>query len=416
MKRQKILLNIIAIILISIVFGEWFVLTNHQEMPNWIGLQYLKLGFFFRLITFISLPFLFYNQEESLIEKYYQKQKSLDVFTFKQKQWLIFTYIFLAIFTLFSFNLMLFSKSIFVYLFTILCLLSICFSFFRTNNPSKIETDKAIIFNQFSFNIKGKRNNSVHEKWLNIVNPFRGILGIASTGSGKTVSFVEPCIEQYAFKGYSGILFDFKFPTLSNIAHLHFGRKDVLSFQKGEFKFIKNPTNFYVINFTDIARSHRINPLNPKYIKNQIYAKEFAEAIINSLQKGQNHSDKFFTPSAITLLTAIIWFLKKHYPQYCTFPHVVNLIVGDSYEILINKLREDEECASLIRSIITAIDSKASNQLAGVIASLQMPFGTMNIPEFMYVLSGDDTTIDVNEKANPKVICMGTAPDIAAAL
>ena len=102
MKRQKILLNIIAIILISIVFGEWFVLTNHKEMPNWIVLQYLKLGFFFRLITFISLPFLFYNQEESLIEKYYQKQKSLDVFTFKQKQWLIFTYIFLAIFTLFS--------------------------------------------------------------------------------------------------------------------------------------------------------------------------------------------------------------------------------------------------------------------------------------------------------------------------
>jgi type IV secretory pathway TraG/TraD family ATPase VirD4 len=95
---------------------------------------------------------------------------------------------------------------------------------------------------------------------------------------------------------------------------------------------------------------------------------------------------------------------------------VVNLIVGDSYEILIKKLREDDECAGLIRSIITAIESKAGNQLAGVIASLQMPFGTMNIPEYMYVLSGDDTTIDVNEKENPKVICVGTAPDIAAAL
>ena len=65
-----------------------------------------------------------------------------------------------------------------------------------------------------------------------------------------------------------------------------------------EFELIENPTKFYVINFTDITRSHRINPLNPKYIKNQIYAKEFAEAIINSLQKGQNYNDKFFTPSA----------------------------------------------------------------------------------------------------------------------
>ena len=416
MKNQKLLLNIIAIILIFIVFGEWFVLTNFQEMPNWIILQYLKLGFYFRLITFISLPFLLYNNEESLIEKYYQKQKPLDIFTFRQKQWLIFTYIFLAIFTLFALNLMPVSRFIFLTLYIILCLLATCFSFFRTQNLSKIETDDAIIFNQYSINIQGKRNNTTKEKWLNIANPFRGILGIAANGAGKTVSFVEPCIEQYAFKGYSGIIFDFKFPTLSNIAHLHFGRNEVLNYQNGKAEFIKNPTNFYVINFTDISRSHRINPLNPAYIKNQIYAKEFAEAIINSLQKGQNHSDKFFTPSAITLLTAIIWFLKKYYPQHCTFPHVVNLIVGDSYEILINKLREDEECAGLIRSIITAMESKAANQLAGVIASLQMPFGTMNIPEYMYVLSGDDTTIDVNEKANPKVICIGTAPDIAAAL
>ena len=416
MKRQKLLLNIIAIILIFIVFGEWFVLTNYQEMPNWLILQYLKLGFYFRLITFISLPFLLYNNEESLIEKYYHKQKSLDIFTFRQKQWLVFTYIFVSILTLFSLNLMPISRFIFLTLYIILCLLALCFSFFRTHNISKIETDDAIIFNQYSINIQGKRNNATKEKWLNIANPFRGILGIAANGAGKTVSFVEPCIEQYAFKGYSGIIFDFKFPTLSNIAHLHFGRNEVLNYQNGKAEFIKNPTNFYVINFTDISRSHRINPLNPAYIKNQIYAKEFAEAIINSLQKGQNHSDKFFTPSAITLLTAIIWFLKKHYPQYCTFPHVVNLIVGDSYEILINKLREDEECAGLIRSIITAMESKAANQLAGVIASLQMPFGTMNIPEYMYVLSGDDTTIDVNEKANPKVICIGTAPDIAAAL
>ena len=416
MKRQKLLLNIIAITLILVVFGEWFVLTNYQEMPNWLILQYLKLGFYFRLITFISLPFLLYNNEESLIEKYYQKQKPLDIFTFRQKQWLIFTYIFIAIFTLFALDLMPISRFIFLTLYIILCLLALCFSFFRTHNISKIETDDAIIFNQYSINIQGKQNNSTKEKWLNIVNPFRGILGIAANGAGKTVSFVEPCIEQYAFKGYSGIIFDFKFPTLSNIAHLHFGRNEVLNYQNGKAEFIKNPTNFYVINFTDISRSHRINPLNPAYIKNQIYAKEFAEAIINSLQKGQNHSDKFFTPSAITLLTAIIWFLKKYYPQHCTFPHVVNLIVGDSYEILINKLREDEECAGLIRSIITAMESKAANQLAGVIASLQMPFGTMNIPEYMYVLSGDDTTIDVNEKANPKVICIGTAPDIAAAL
>jgi type IV secretory pathway TraG/TraD family ATPase VirD4 len=420
MKKYKTLFYMIAIALVTVVFGEWFVITNYQTMPNWVILQYLKFGFLFRFIAFISLPMLLYNKEESLINRFNIKEKSPDTFTFRQKQWLIFSYIFVAIFALFSINLLSVSPLISLSLYIILGVLGVSFSFFtekQANKKIQIKTDDKLIFNQYSINIKGKSNDDgSKEKWLNIVNTFRGILGIAANGAGKTVSFVEPCIEQYAFKGYAGILFDFKFPTLSNIAHLHFGRKEVLSWQGKDYEMIENPTQFYIINFTDITRSHRINPLNPKYIKNQIYAKEFAEAIINSLQKGQNYNDKFFTPSAITLLTAIIWFLKKHYPQYCTFPHVVNLIVGDSYEILIKKLREDDECAGLIRSILTAIESKAGNQLAGVIASLQMPFGTMNIPEYMYVLSGDDTTIDVNEKENPKVICVGTAPDIAAAL
>nr|WP_299419410.1 type IV secretory system conjugative DNA transfer family protein [uncultured Emticicia sp.] len=419
MKKHKTLFYLLAIALMAVVFGEWFTMTNFQTMPNQLIVYYLNYGFLFRIITFTALPVLLYNKEESLMNRFYKRDKSAETFTFRQKQWLIFSYIFVTIFALFSINLLSISPLISLSLYIILGVLGVCFSFFtekQANKKIQIKTDETLIFNQYSINIKGKNIDDSKEKWLNIVNPFRGILGIAANGAGKTVSFVEPCIEQYAFKGYAGILFDFKFPTLSNIAHLHFGRKEVLSWQGKEYELIENPTRFYVINFTDITRSHRINPLNPKYIKNQIYAKEFAEAIINSLQKGQNYNDKFFTPSAITLLTAIIWFLKKHYPQYCTFPHVVNLIVGDSYEILIKKLREDDECAGLIRSIITAIESKAGNQLAGVIASLQMPFGTMNIPEYMYVLSGDDTTIDVNEKENPKVICVGTAPDIAAAL
>ena len=419
MKKYKTLFYLLAAALMGLVFGEWFTMTSFETMHNKLIGHYLKYGFLFRIITFIALPILLYNKEESLINRFYKRDKSTDTFTFRQKQWLIFSYIFVSFFALFSINLMGISPLISLYLYIILIFLGLSFSFFTEKNANQkvqIQTDDTLIFNQYSINIKGKSHDGSKEKWLNIVNTFRGILGIAANGAGKTVSFVEPCIEQYAFKGYAGILFDFKFPTLSNIAHLHFGRKEVLSWQGKDFELIENPTKFYVINFTDITRSHRINPLNPKYIKNQIYAKEFAEAIINSLQKGQNYNDKFFTPSAITLLTAIIWFLKKHYPQYCTFPHVVNLIVGDSYEILIKKLREDDECAGLIRSIITAIESKAGNQLAGVIASLQMPFGTMNIPEYMYVLSGDDTTIDVNEKENPKVICVGTSPDIAVAL
>lgn len=296
MKKYKTLFYLLAMALMAVVFGEWFTMTNFENMPNKLIVHYLKYGFLFRIITFIALPVLLYNKEESLINRFYKRDKSTDTFTFRQKQWLIFSYIFISFFALFSINLMGISPLISLYLYIILIFLGLSFSFFTEKNANQkvqIQTDDTLIFNQYSINIKGKSHDGSKEKWLNIVNTFRGILGIAANGAGKTVSFVEPCIEQYAFKGYAGILFDFKFPTLSNIAHLHFGRKEVLSWQGKDFELIENPTKFYVINFTDITRSHRINPLNPKYIKNQIYAKEFAEAIINSLQKGQNYNDKF---------------------------------------------------------------------------------------------------------------------------
>ena len=232
MKKHKTLFYLLAIALMAVVFGEWFTMTNFQTMPNQLIVYYLNYGFVFRIITFTALPVLRYNKEESLMNRFYKRDKSAETFTFRQKQWLIFSYIFVTIFALFSINLLSISPLISLSLYIILGVLGVCFSFFtekQANKKIQIKTDETLIFNQYSINIKGKNIDDSKEKWLNIVNPFRGILGIAANGAGKTVSFVEPCIEQYAFKGYAGILFDFKFPTLSNIAHLHFGRKEVLS-------------------------------------------------------------------------------------------------------------------------------------------------------------------------------------------
>ena len=181
MKNQKTVFYTIAIALVSIVFGEWYVLTNYTEMPNWIILQYLKLGFFFRVITFVSLPFLLYNQQESLVEKYYKKGKASSkkphTFTFQQKQWIIFSYLAISFIAIFSLNFLTISVFIPGILYAISGSIALCFSFFRERPNSDIQTDDAIIFSQYSINIKGKSNDGSKEKWLNIVNTFRGIFG-----------------------------------------------------------------------------------------------------------------------------------------------------------------------------------------------------------------------------------------------
>jgi hypothetical protein len=56
----------------------------------------------------------------------------------------------------------------------------------------------------------------------------------------------------------------------------------------------------------------------------------------------------------------------------------------------------------MIRSIVTAVDLKASSQIAGMISSLQGSLARINSPEMCYVLSGDEFDLDINHPASPK--------------
>ena len=102
MKKHKTLFYLLATALMVIVFGEWFTMTHFQTMPNKLIVHYLNYGFLFRVITFAALPVLLYNKEESLMNRFYKRDKSTNTFTFQQKQWLIFSYIFVAILAIFS--------------------------------------------------------------------------------------------------------------------------------------------------------------------------------------------------------------------------------------------------------------------------------------------------------------------------
>jgi type IV secretory pathway TraG/TraD family ATPase VirD4 len=136
-------------------------------------------------------------------------------------------------------------------------------------------------------------------------------------------------------------------------------------------------------------------------------------AIINNLIPESIQKPDFWIRSAQALLTATIWYLRKHHPVYCTLPHVVNLLVGEDHEKLLELLREDYECASMIRSIVTAVDLKASGQIAGMISSLQVALARINSPEICYVLTGDEFDLDINHSVSPKVLCIGSSPTLS---
>lgn len=229
-------------------------------------------------------------------------------------------------------------------------------------------------------------------------NPFRGIFVIGAAGSGKSESVAVPLLQQFANKNFSGIVYDFKFPTLAN---------DVESFLVAEDSKIKH----YYLDFNNPTSSYRVNPLNPTYLPNTSYAREYAQAIISNLMKESIQKPDFWTRSATDLLTACIWYLREERPDICDLPHVFAMITSPD-EALLNTLQKNPQTAQMTISIYNAMQRKADSQVSGVIGTLQGAIAQINTPELMYVFSGDDFSLDINNPANPIVLTVGSYPSL----
>ena len=118
-------------------------------------------------------------------------------------------------------------------------------------------------------------------------------------------SVIEPFIRQHSAKGFSMVVYDYKFPTLATKLYWHYQKN------KKEGKTPPGCT-FNMINFVNVEYSRRVNPIQQKYIGNLAAAQETAETLIDSLQKGKKEggggSDQFFQTSAVNFLAACIYF------------------------------------------------------------------------------------------------------------
>ena len=171
-----------------------------------------------------------------------------------------------------------------------------------------------LVNNKYSVNIpmiyyyKGR----MHNGWCNISNPFRGTWVVGTPGSGKSFSVIEPFIRQHSAKGFSMVIYDYKFPTLAEMTFYHFNKNKMLG-------NIPENMEFNIINFTDVEYSNRVNPIQKKYIPDLSAASETAATLLAALNKGSGQaggggSDKFFTNSAENFLAAIIYFFITFHP------------------------------------------------------------------------------------------------------
>ncbi|SFP79942.1 conjugal transfer protein MobC [Parafilimonas terrae] len=264
--------------------------------------------------------------------------------------------------------------------------------------------EERFLENEYSINLPARYRlkSKTRSSWINIINPFRAVMVLGTPGAGKSYFVIRHIITQHISKGFTIFVYDFKFDDLSKIAYN--------SWLKHKHKYAKTP-KFYVINFDDLTRSHRCNPLEPSAMTDITDAAESARTILMGLNREWiKRQGDFFVESPINFLSAVIWYLRKYKDgEFCTLPHVIELMQVD-YDSLFTLLRTEKEIEVLINPFVNAYLNDVMEQLEGQIASAKVAMARLSSPQLYYVLSGNDFNLDINNPDDPKIVCMGNNP------
>ncbi|RYZ51951.1 MAG: conjugal transfer protein TraG, partial [Sphingobacteriales bacterium] len=264
--------------------------------------------------------------------------------------------------------------------------------------------EERLLENEYSINLPARYRlgKVVRSSYINVINPFRGLLVAGTPGAGKSYFVIRHIIDQHIRKGFSMFIYDFKFDDLSRIAY------NKLLEYAGNYKV---RPKFFVINFDDLNRTHRCNPLDPQAMEDITDATEASRTIMMGLNRDWiKKQGDFFVESPINFLTACIWYLRKYQDgRYCTLPHVIELMQSD-YDPLFAVLQSCEQIKVLINPFVLAYRNNAMAQLEGQIASAKIGLARLSSPQLYYVLSGNDFSLDVNNPLEPKIVCVGNNP------
>jgi len=242
--------------------------------------------------------------------------------------------------------------------------------------------------------------------YINFVAPERSTIILGKPGSGKSYSFNEEFIRQSIKKGFSMINYDYKFPTLTNIAYNYFNT------YKDSYDKYENKGRFGVINLDDPRYSDRCNPIHKNLLERKSQAIDAVYTIFFNLDKKSAQKQDFFQMSAMAITSAALWFLKTYKDgKYCSFPHLIELIQQPD-EKLLNILDNYPDLRYFTSAFTDALQKESFEQLSGQTASARIPLGKCATDEMFWVMTDpDDEGINLRVNLPEQVTVLNIAND-----
>lgn len=253
---------------------------------------------------------------------------------------------------------------------------------------------------------------------LRIHKPAENIFIDGGPGSGKSHYLIKHFIKQACEREYAGLIYDYEgdplspgSPILSSIAY-----SSIIEAKK---QFPNHKLKFAFINFTDMSRTSRVNILSTRYYtpsNAKLFINTLAQTIMKNLEPSWREKSDFWSANAINFVSSVMYLLYKNYSDkgYNTLPHAISICLSPVDDIF-NWLTKDEEMDKTMAPMISAWKLQAQQQTAGAVSSAQLPLVNLYNPYIYWVLSADELSLDITNKDNPTLLCLGNCPEITPA-
>lgn len=245
------------------------------------------------------------------------------------------------------------------------------------------------------------------EDYITIHNPYQGIFVSGGAGAGKSASLVVPIMNQWIRQGMSMTIYDFKGDpaTLGKFAYESWlYHKDKNEASKFGFKY----PDFKLISLAEIHKSIRPNPMDPDLIESQEHMQGIIYAFLSAINPEHTNNSKggqaFWLNAAFILCLGIAERLRRNYPSYCTFAHLIaisTLEIADVQPWM-------EKNVTVRRKIVQYKSAEgAPAQLGGMVSSLQGDTVKLLSEKIIYLFGAkkeDQSSLDVNDPENPLIL------------
>lgn len=231
--------------------------------------------------------------------------------------------------------------------------------------------------------------SGVRGRQLQFYYYYANFLVYGGAGSGKTKSIGKWLLQEYIRLGFAGFIYDFKDIDYTRTAYNLMKKYNY----KGEF--------FY-INFDNLSRSFRFNPL--KNVSDKTVLMQLMEDMLLSMQAKDAKQDEWFA-GGLGILRGVAYRLYDEYREYCTIPHILTLIMNSSQDSLTRFLEQNTISEMMAGAFLKAKGSEKTQ--ASYISTLSNQIATMATDEnIAWVLSGNDFDFNLIDPEHPKMFAV----------